>query len=242
MLLDLAKIAAEINLNINSIFHVGAHLAEELELYQQLNIKHVAWVEANPQLLSTLKEKLKGIENHTLHNYYLSNEQGKRVEFNITNNGQSSSGLDLKDHKIFYPDIKIINQIEIESTTADYLFNKNTFALSSYDLVVLDIQGSELNALRGMTQLLKTCQAIYTEINILELYRGVPTLKEIDLFLSHHNFKRTHMHLHKHGWGDAFYCRQPENETIKLDANEYFKLNRKYALQKIKRKIRNLIK
>jgi|GEM_PF-1003504 len=242
MLLDLAKIAKDENLKLKTVLHVGAHVAEEQEIYSAMDVEQVTWIEANPNLAQKLESKFANSKQHSIHNYFLGNTTGNSVSFNITNNLQSSSGYALKDHKTFYPDIDVIEQIELITQRADDLIKENALPLQQYDLIVLDIQGGELNALEGMPNLINSSHAIYTEVNILELYKNSPTLKDIDEHLSKFRFKRTHMFLHRHGWGDAFYQRMAQNETPQNYKSEYSKLNRKYSFNLWKRKIRNLVR
>ena len=73
----------------------------------------------------------------------------------------------------------------------------------------LDIQGAELSALRGMGRNISTCLAIYTEVNLRELYKGVPLLEEMDAFLSEKGFVRVDWEIFSQlGWGDALYINQ----------------------------------
>jgi hypothetical protein len=75
-----------------------------------------------------------------------------------------------------------------------------------FSFVNIDIQGAELQAIRGMGELLTWIDAIYSEVNKEELYEGCATVKEIDSYLKKFNFERvaTRWVLGK-GWGDALY-------------------------------------
>ncbi|WP_051261817.1 FkbM family methyltransferase [Desulfovibrio inopinatus] len=56
------------------------------------------------------------------------------------------------------------------------------------DVVKLDLQGYELEALRGMPQTLARCRAILVEVAFIPLYEGQPLFEEIELFLSSSGF------------------------------------------------------
>lgn len=51
-------------------------------------------------------------------------------------------------------------------------------------LIKLDIQGFELSALKGMTNLLRESEYVYTEVSFKELYQGQPLANEIITWLN----------------------------------------------------------
>jgi hypothetical protein len=68
------------------------------------------------------------------------------------------------------------------------------------------VQGAELQAIKGMGDLVLAVDAIYSEVNKEELYEGCAVIHEIDEYLKKFNFERvaTRWVLGK-GWGDALY-------------------------------------
>ncbi|NJN24997.1 MAG: FkbM family methyltransferase [Cyclobacteriaceae bacterium] len=89
----------------------------------------------------------------------------------------------------------------------------------SFDFVNLDIQGAELNALKGMGQILNNVNYIYLEVNLISIYKKCPKLHSIDLFLARKGFCRVELKLTNAFWGDAFYIRQERNTLSKYLAN-----------------------
>ena len=85
MLITLNEMKEKFNLQVDSVIHVGAHKAEELNSYMSNGIKKVVWVEANPNLIVYLKSILKGSFSCVLH-AAVSDVDGQEVEFKITNN------------------------------------------------------------------------------------------------------------------------------------------------------------
>ena len=53
------------------------------------------------------------------------------------------------------------------------------YGLPSPDLVKLDVQGSELAALRSAGELLKTCSAIVAELSFVQGNKGAPLASEV---------------------------------------------------------------
>lgn len=57
------------------------------------------------------------------------------------------------------------------------------------DFLHIDVQGFELNALRGMGNYLKQLTAIWIEVETIELYEGQPLKKDVEAFLSSAGFE-----------------------------------------------------
>ena len=189
---------------IKGILHIGAHECEEKEEYNKHGIddSRIIWIEGNPDLVE--RNKNKGV---TIYHALIDSEE-KEVEFKVTNNGQSSSLLELGIHSSLYPHI-IVTETQIQKTVRlDTLFEKNSIDPSKYDFWNLDIQGTELRALKSAEKYLKYVNYIYTEANTQEIYKGCALLPEIDEYLANHGFARLGFQMYdNHGWGDAFYYR-----------------------------------
>jgi hypothetical protein len=76
------------------------------------------------------------------------------------------------------------------------------------DLISLDIQGCELQALLGFKQGLAKIKWIYCEVNKRELYKNCVMIDELDAFLLEKGFKRRVTRWTVHGWGDALYVHE----------------------------------
>ncbi len=61
-------------------------------------------------------------------------------------------------------------------------------SLSCFDILKLDLQGYELEALRGLGDLVETVKLIFTEVEYVPLYEGCPLFSEIDQYLRRHDF------------------------------------------------------
>lgn len=190
--------------NIKGIIHIGAHECEEKTDYNNNGIEdsNIIWIEGNETLVKN--NKINGV---TIYHALIDDEE-KTVEFKITNNGQSSSLLDLGIHKDLYPHIVISETRKQRTIRLDTFFEKNNIDPSKYDFLNLDIQGTELRALKSAEKYLKHVNYIYTEANTKEIYEGCALLPEIDCYLSEYGFVRiAFQEYDNHGWGDAFYYR-----------------------------------
>jgi FkbM family methyltransferase len=207
---DLVK---EFNLELSSVLHVGAHNCEELNIYNSLNIdnKNIIWIEAIKELVDLVKKRDNSIN---IYNYLISDIDDKKYIFNISNNGQSSSIYEFGTHEKNHPEVKFIEKRELISKRIDSIFKIENIN-QKIDFLNLDIQGSELLALKGMGKMLNDIKYIYTEINTEYVYKNCCLVTEIDEYLRKYNFYRvkTGFMNEKWGWGDALYIKKERLEN-----------------------------
>ena len=110
-----------------------------------------------------------------------------------------------KDHLVVYPNVTIETTMSLQSVRLDHV--DDICNLQKIDLINLDVQGAELQALQGFTQLLDTTTAVYSEVNTRELYEGCAKFEDLDRWLSEKGFTLVDWHIHKEGWGDAVWIR-----------------------------------
>jgi hypothetical protein len=102
--------------------------------------------------------------------------------------------------KRYYPqNAETVGQVEVETTTLD-TFCKHS-AISKIDILKMDIQGGELLALQGATDLLSESlvDLIYTEVIFVPHYEGGPLFHELSGFLSRYDYSLFDLFLIKHG-------------------------------------------
>lgn len=206
MLIPFDEIVRKYRIRPKGILHLGAHLGEEAAAYQEQGVDRVLWVEANPALLPPLRSAVEPL-GHRVYQGVVSTNAGERVEFKITNNGQSSSYLDLGTHATHYPEVHVVETIEMETTTVEHIYSELGIEEDAFDFLNLDLQGSELDAMRGMGPLLDRFDTVYAEVNEEALYQESPLLPDIDRFLNGRGFTRRALRMSRRPWGDALYVR-----------------------------------
>lgn len=191
------------------VLHIGAHECEEKGAYNQHGISdaNIIWVDGNMDLVNRMKGR--GVPNVY---YGLIDETERDVTFYITNNGQSSSILEMGTHKDLYKDIVVTEERKARTTTIQHLVTTNTIDMRNLNFWNFDIQGAELLALKGAGDLLSYADALYLEVNTEEVYKGCAKLNELDDFLAQRGFQRVAISMwnngHGHdGWGDALWVR-----------------------------------
>lgn len=188
-------------LKINGILHVGAHKCEELNVYTKyVDKNNIYWIEANPNLVNQFKDLVPNIINEIVYD-----SDGHHIKFKITNNTLSSSILDLEYHKVIHPNVIVSDIIEGKSKTLKTIISENNIP-NTLNLLVLDLQGVELMALKGLKELINNFDYIYTEVNELELYKNGCLIEELDGYLRDFNFNRKYINT-LNGYGNGFYIK-----------------------------------
>lgn len=210
MLIPFQKLVAKHHLNITGVLHCGAHEGQEAEDYHKLGVSKMLFVEADPDTFEKLKGKIAKYENAIPVNACLSDVDGKTVDFKRTSNqGQSSSMLEMKTHKIAHPDVTVVDSIELQTKRLDSLIEELNLNIHEFNFLNMDLQGAELLALRGLGDYLKYFKYAYLEVNQRELYAGCPMVEDLDMYLIGFGFRRVEtMWAGNFGWGDALYIRK----------------------------------
>ena len=190
------------------ILHVGAHEGEEMEDYAQAGwgMTRTAWVEANPEKVRQFSAQLPEGERqvHCLLEGLAWDINADDVPFFVASNSQASSGLTMTGHLLEYPGIRVDQEILVKARRLETLIPEG---FPPIDFVNLDVQGSELRVLKGLGSRIDDVSAIYSEVNVKELYSGCALLEELDRWLLDRGFVRVDWELTKAGWGDALYLR-----------------------------------
>jgi FkbM family methyltransferase len=222
MLISLRQVLERHGLRIGGSVHAGAHLGQEAEVYRSCGIADVLWIEANPALIDELRANVEP-RGHRAVQACLGATSGARVTLNIaddearTNRGLSSSLLPLGTHRDRHPEVAYVDAIELETRTLDSVAAEH--GAMEWNLLVMDVQGYELQVLEGAAETLPHVDCVYSEVNVDELYEGCVLLPDLDAFLAAREFTRVETRLwgsqHRDerdgegwfGWGDAVWVR-----------------------------------
>ena len=204
------------------VLHVGGHLAEEAEAYGSLEFEPVIWVEALPDIAEQAAARIKKFSNQKVICATLGSTSGQELTFYRAGNEGSSSSL-LEPHLIMaaHPEVQVSQETKVITKTMDELFQD----LSNFKFLCLDVQGAELEVLKGASRSLKVFDYIMSEVSIRQLYKGAPLFKDITNFLSNAEFVLAASKINSTtGWGDALYIRRniydDLDNTKKLETHE----------------------
>lgn len=198
------------------VLQVGAHQGQEVETFRKLKLDPIVLVEANPKLASALREKFADAKDVIVIEGAASDKEGT-AEFNLASMDQSSSLLPSAKHSNLYPKITFDHKINVQTFRLDKTLADLGIDFSRLNLLVMDIQGAELLALRGATDILPHVEAIQLEVNFDELYEGCPLIYDLDDFLAGNDFLRVFTSTpYSADWGDGLYVRRPMITDSKL--------------------------
>lgn len=203
MLISLHDLVKKYNINFKGILHVGAHECEEINDYcMYIAPNMILWIEALEDKVQLCKSRY---PNTFIENAVVS-DKVEIVKFNRSNNGQSSSILNLGLHKHFHPHVWYTNSYEVETKMLkDIIYKYNI----EYNFLNLDIQGAELKALKGMEEYLYKVDYLYTEVNSDYVYENCCIVTELDSYLEKYGLFRVETKwCENFRWGDAFYLRK----------------------------------
>ena len=201
--MDFRSLYEKYQFRVSGLLHVGAHLAEEAELYARMGISKVWWVEANPQVFQVIEEEIVPF-GHQLIRALVYSEDGAELTFNVTNYlGMSSSIFEFGTHPTFSPDTVFVDKLTLPTRTIDSLVDE--YGIEA-NFLNMDLQGAELHALQGAPRFLQGVDYILTEVNNDEVYIGCARVQQLDEFLVDFIRKETHW-VQGQGWGDALYVR-----------------------------------
>ena len=225
MLISLDVLIKKYSIPTLGVIHIGAHQAEEADVYRDCGFKNVIWIEGNPELIPFLQNKLKNYSSQKVYQSLIDVEE-KETVFNLTNDPQSSSIYKLKEHAQQYPSVTIEKEIICETQRLDTFLKIHSIPVGKFNFLNLDIQGNELNALKSLGAELEKFNFIYTEVQLTELYDKSHNLYELDTFLFSQSFKRAEIDLKYRSWGDALYIRINYNN----DFSNFFRLTQSKLL------------
>ncbi len=179
------------NIKPCGVIHIGAHIGEEIEHYIDIGIKKLIYIEANYEVMDALKNNVNKYKNKIdveIYNFAITDKKGL-FDFYVTNNLMSSSLYKLKLHKKYYPDVFEAKTIKVFGITFDDFIIEYNINISDYNILVMDIQGAELNVLKGATKNINNFEMIVSEISREEIYDGGCLHNQLTEFLEGNNFK-----------------------------------------------------
>lgn len=139
-----------------------------------------------PSHISKFHEEFRNSESVQLHTVALG-ASNKKGSIHITSLSDASSLLDLSDICKSKYNLSVKETISIDvKKLDDYIIDNG---LKSPDVIKLDIQGFELEALKGASETLKTTKFIISEVSFIEFYNGQAYFSDMIDFLKRFGFE-----------------------------------------------------
>jgi FkbM family methyltransferase len=203
MLLDFDHLVSKYEMKIKGVLHIGAHYGQEHGLYKRHGIENISYFEPLQNNFEKLQENV--VDGSNLYRVALGNENKKTKMFVETvNQGMSSSILEPKVHLTQYPYIKFESTEEVDMKRLDDMGIDD----KKYNMIVIDVQGYELEVFKGSSNFLKKIDYIFSEINRDEVYENCVRVEELSDFLSSYGFELSEHNWVGGSWGEALYIKK----------------------------------
>jgi len=237
------------NKEINNLVQVGAHFGQEIKYFEQYNFENIYLFEPNQQAVQVLESKVINLKNIKIFPYALGNvnEVGS-MYYSIENDGQSSSLLEPELHKIIQPSINFNEKVLID------IKKFNDLGINNIDFLIMDVQGFELEVIKGFEKKLDDLKFIYTEVNRDNLYKENVLVRDLDSYLLAKGFIRiwTSWRTADMPWGDALYIKRSRIGFVKsnllliknllLTNSAYFFIYGLLDIRLLKKRLKKLLK
>lgn len=205
MSFDYLKLCPTFGVTPRGVIHVGAHEGQETELYGEMGFSAGLFFEPQPEMFDRLTERLRPFPGFRAIRAAVGSQAGTAKMYASVNDGLSSSLLKPKLHLEHYPDIPFPTTLEVPLISLDEFFK--TEDISLYNFLNLDVQGYELEVLKGSMGILHRIDAILSEINRVELYEGCVMIEGLERFLAQFGFRRVAIEWTADTWGEAIYVK-----------------------------------
>ncbi len=190
----LTRLAAK-EQKLETLVHVGAHLAQERFSYEAAGFRRVLWIEGSPKtyarLAHVIEEHQQTLDTngtpvrHQALCALLTDRLGDNVDLReFSNDGMSSSIFSpSQENTERWPDVFETGAREhLRSETLDTVLERLGY-LDVIDVLVVDVQGAELLVLRGAEKTLSRVKAVITEASTRQYYVGGVLFPELNAFL-----------------------------------------------------------
>jgi len=190
-------------MNVKGIIHIGAHYGQEIPDYIDMGIQDIILFEPLEENFNILAENVKDLNANIVgHQIALGSKPGRSTMYVSDHNRISSSILKPKVHLTHHPNVSFPGKEEVE---VDCLDNFDSFG---YNFINMDVQGYELEVLKGAKKTLESVDYVYCEVNRDEVYENNAFVEELDVFLKGYDMVRKETSWEGQIWGDALYVRE----------------------------------
>ena len=198
----------------SSVFQAGASSGQEIDVFFTQGIEVGVFIEPLDLPFLALCKKCIGKNYIPLKAVALSSDN-KEVNFYIaSNSGQSSSIYKPDRHVVTYPTVSFDGPIKVKGHSVDSLAalarSQHNFLPAYHDLLFMDVQGAEMEVLKGASLQLQYGKYVFCEIGKGDGYEGEVAFESILTFLLAFGYRILALEWDPNtGYGNAFFiaCR-----------------------------------
>jgi FkbM family methyltransferase len=201
------------------IIDAGAHIGvDSVDMAERWPAACIHAIEPVPHLFTQLKERCAPYPAIVTHQLALSGKDGISTMHVSSGVSDASSSLHKpKEHLKRHPGVAFDASINVKTQTLDSFMR--TTGLSRVDLLWMDLQGHEYDVLRTTPDALARVGAIYTEVNLVELYEDAGEYSTLRTLLEENNFVVVQEYLAWEEAGNVLFVRRDIYEQSLLPAS-----------------------
>ena len=186
------------------VIHVGAWEGVDVPDYLELEIPRITLIEALPEKAKLLRTKYATYENVEILEFAASDKSSEFVTFYPMNYGSSSLlKPNLDSLREIFADFTEMEAIKVQTLKLDDITTR------AVTMLIIDVQGAELQVLKGAVSALGKTLLIKVEVSTVEYYEGQSHQAQIEQFLKSHDFVKISQRITKTmGQGDAIFIRK----------------------------------
>ena len=179
--IDILYLKHQLGFTPRTILDIGA---QQGDFYRECKMN---WEDSKVFMIEATKENEQALKK-TGGRYSINvlSDKKKIVKFYKNKKTPSSTGNSIyRELTPEFEDDKVVVE-EVETTTLNDLFDDN----SVFDLIKIDTQGSELDILRGGSNVLKNNTAIIIEVSYVNYNSGAPKSEEVFEYMDNIGYKK----------------------------------------------------
>lgn len=164
--------------------------------YLSLKPERIVWVEADPEVAARLGEIVRRTDSpvrQVVVQALIAETDGAEIDFHrFTNDGGSSSvfhSTELLREK--FEGVRETGEtLRLTTSRLATVLERHAVDPGDMDVIVLDIQGSELAAMRSAPDYIAAASFVETEVSAEAIYEGAPLAGEVQAYLEAVGFER----------------------------------------------------
>ena len=180
----------KLNISPKYLIDVGGNNGQFSYIFHKVfKLKELIIFEPNPSLIKNINKNLKNVKKLLVFNKALSIKKGT-LNFNFYKDSQLNSlHSSSKFRNSLFPEkTSLLKKTYIDVDVLDNFITPDTKYKLKNTLLKIDVQGHEINILKGFKKHLKLCRWILLEVSFDELYQEQSDVNELIKFLSKNNF------------------------------------------------------
>lgn len=197
------------------VIHVGANLGGEVLDYEKADLDAVICIEPLDEPFAKVSRLCRRNANFFALQEVIGAANDVEVEFHETSNqGASSSVLKPTKFLEYHPDKPVVRVHSMKTKTLDSILQEAPFRDFTFDCLVADVQGYELEVLKGAEKALKNVKYAYLECTLNTQYENSCDLNDLLMFLAPRGFSLIDLQLNGRLMGDGLFMKMESQRGI----------------------------